>query len=257
MKKSLIVLFAAILLASSATACSRGGTGSEESGTGTGTSTVNPFPSSSTVSGSDTTYEPVTSASQNTPASTTQASSISEPNATFTAISKQLYVFTAVATVRTDTVISDTTGCGWPSEGTVLEATGESTNWYRINYGGKTCYIAKSVVFDYSVIQAFTEVNETVTISDNVNVRSVPSSANSTSIRGVLKKGATVTRVGVSANWSCILYEVVSETETDASGAAKTEVKRYYISNDCIATSETSTQAPDTASTEAPAGSNA
>lgn len=241
MKKRLIALFAAtaILLASSATACTKKGQ-DDSKDSNTEASTVNPFPG--TVDGSDTAYhEPVSGQEATTKAP--EVDNTSEPNAVFTDINKKLFVFTGVATVRTDTVISDTTGCGWPTEGTVLDATGESKNWYRINYGGKTCYIAKSVVIDYAVIQAFTEVNETVTISDNVNVRSAPSSESGTSIRGVLKKGATVTRVGVSANWSCILYPVVSETETDASGAPKTEYKRYYISNDCIASPET---APET-----------
>lgn len=232
-KKLLVLLFAGLLLVSAA-ACSNNNTEVEGSGT-EGETIVDPFNHDTTpvVIGTDTNgeditiYEPVTQAPE--------VDNTSEPNAVFTDINKKIYIWTGVATVRTDTIISDDTGCAWPKEGTTFDATGESKNWYRINYGGKVCYISKNVVCDASLLDGFRTVDETIEIDSNVNVRSIPSTASEKSIRGVLKKGDKVKRVGVGDKWSMIEYEVVSETETDAStGKAKVEIKRYYISNDCI-----------------------
>jgi SH3-like domain-containing protein len=164
-------------------------------------------------------------------------------------------VFTAVATVRTSTVLAENNAIGWPQEGKILDVTGESDNWYRINYPvngeNQTCYIAKTVAADASVLDAFTACEEQeVEISEAaVNVRSYPSTASNNSIRGSLKKGTKVIRIATSENWSRIKYEVVSETETDANGNAKVEIKEYYVSNDCIKVPEAATEAP----TEAPA----
>ena len=168
-------------------------------------------------------------------------------------------VFAGVATVRTDTTLAENNAVGWPSEGRILDVTGESDNWYRINYTvdgeTKACYIAKTVAADASVLDGFTNVaeEEVEIIVDAVNVRSYPSAASSNSIRGSLKKGTKVTRVAVSENWSRIIYEVVSETETDAEGNAKVEIKQYYISNDCLKAPEAATEAPAEETTEAPA----
>ena len=122
--------------------------------------------------------------------------------------------------------------------------TGETTNWYQIKYNGKTCYIAKTGAADAAALDAFTTVEEEEVeiIVEAVNVRSYPSTASTNSIRGSLKKGAKVTRVAVSEKWSRILFEVVSETETDAEGNAKVEIKQYYVSNDCLKVVEGATE---------------
>jgi SH3-like domain-containing protein len=160
---------------------------------------------------------------------------ISELNPTFADVTKQVVVVARAATIRTSTVLADNNGCAWPQENRVLDVTGESENWYRVDYNGTPCYIAKTVVADYDVIQAFTPLNDEVEISESsVNVRSYPSTDTSLSIRGQLAKGTKVTRVAVSDKWSRILFEVTSETETDESGNAKVEIKQYYVSNDCI-----------------------
>lgn len=246
-KKLLVLLFAGLLLVSAAACSKKNPNEYEASGTDPET-IVDPFNNDTTpvVVGTDTNgeditiYEPVTQPpiDDNT----------SEPNAVFTDINKKIYVWTGVATVRTDTIIADNTGCAWPKEGTTFDATGESKNWYRINYGGKVCYIAKNVVCDASLLDGFRTVDETITIESNVNVRSIPSTASEKSIRGVLKKGAQVKRIGVGDKWSVIEYEMASETETDATtGKAKIEVKHYYISNDCIVDPSAATDADTTA----------
>ena len=170
----------------------------------------------------------------------------SETNPTFVDVTKKVVVFAGVATVRTSTVLADNNAVGWPSEGKLLDVTGESENWYRITYSvdgeDKECYIAKTVAADASALDGYTDVEEEVEIIvDAVNVRSYPSTASNLSVRGSLKKGAKVTRVAVSEKWSRIFFEVVSETETDAEGNAKVEIKQYYVSNDCLKVVEATT----------------
>lgn len=179
----------------------------------------------------------------------------SESDPTFVDVTKKVVVFTYTATVRSSTVIAENNGVGWPSEGKILDVTGESENWYRITYSvdgeDKECYIAKTVAADASALDGYTDAEEEVEIIvDAVNVRSYPSTASEKSVRGSLKKGAKVTRVAVSEKWSRILFEVVSETETDAEGNAKVEIKQYYVSNDCLKVVEDTTTE---ATTEAPA----
>jgi SH3-like domain-containing protein len=182
----------------------------------------------------------------------------SETNPTFVDVTKKIVVFAGVATVRTSTVLAENNAVGWPSEGKLLDVTGESENWYRITYSvdgeDKECYIAKTVAADAAALDGFTDVEEEKVeiIVDAVNVRSYPSAASTLSVRGSLKKGTQVTRVAVSENWSRIIYEMVSETETDAEGNAKVEIKQYYVSNDCIKAPETTTAAAEE-TTEAPA----
>ena len=172
----------------------------------------------------------------------------SESDPTFVDVTKKVVVFTYTATVRSSTVIAENNGVGWPSEGKILDVTGESENWYRITYSvdgeDKECYIAKTVAADASVLDGFTNVaeEEVEIIVDAVNVRSYPSTASNLSVRGSLKKGAKVTRVAVSEKWSRIFFEVVSETETDAEGNAKVEIKQYYVSNDCLKVVEGATE---------------
>lgn len=171
----------------------------------------------------------------------------SESDPTFVDVTKKVVVFTYTATVRSSTVIAENNGVGWPSEGKILDVTGESENWYRITYSvdgeDKECYIAKTVAADASALDGYTDVEEEVEIIvDAVNVRSYPSTASNLSVRGSLKKGAKVTRVAVSEKWSRIFFEVVSETETDAEGNAKVEIKQYYVSNDCLKVVEGATE---------------
>ena len=179
----------------------------------------------------------------------------SEPNAVFTDVTKKVVVVARVATVRTDTVVAENNGIGWPSEGRVLDVTGESEHWYRIDYvvNGETttAYIAKTVAEDAAALEGFTAVNETIEITEPVvNVRAYPSTATSNSIRFTMKKGETATRIGVSEKWSRIRVEITSETETTADGNPVVEVKEYYVSNDCLKLVSAVTEAGTDAATE-------
>ena len=240
MNKKLLALLLAGLLVASVTACTKPGDGED-----TTNDTKNPDESYIVVgtdeNGNDVTEIPTTENHE----------TVFDPTETdpvFVDVTMKVVVFSSVATVRTSTVLADNNAVGWPSEGRELDVTGESDNWYRITYPvdgeNKTCYIAKTVAADASVLDNFTAIEEEVEITvEAVNVRSYPSSASEFSIRGSLKKGEKVTRVAVSENWSRILYEVVSETETDAEGNPKVEIKQYYVSNDCLTVPETSTEA--------------
>ncbi len=231
MNKKLIALLLAGLLVASVTACTKPGSGNETTDSG------NTPEDSYIVIGTDENGNDVTEI-QN-PEPETDPFDPSETNPTFVDVTKKVVVFAGVATVRTSTVLADNNAVGWPSEGKILDVTGESDNWYRVTYSvdgeNKDCYIAKTVAADVAATEGFTDVEEEVEITvEAVNVRSYPSTASELSIRGSLKKGTKVTRVAVSEKWSRILFEVVSETETDAEGNAKVEVKQYYVSNDCL-----------------------
>ena len=251
MNKKLLALLLAGLLVAAMTACTDKNPNDE-----TNDSQGNPE-DSYIVIGTDENGNDVTEIPNQEPV--TDAFDPSETNPTFVDVTKKVVVFAGVATVRTSTVLADNNAVGWPSEGKLLDVTGESENWYRITYTvdgeDKECYIAKTVAADAAALDGFTDVEEEkveITV-DAVNVRSYPSAASTLSVRGSLKKGAQVTRVAVSENWSRIIFEMVSETETDAEGNAKVEIKQYYVSNDCLKVVEETTEAPTEAPTDAPA----
>ncbi len=234
MNKKLLAILTAALLLLSATACNETPTEGETSGE---LGTKDPY----IVIGTDEQGNIVTSVNPVTQAPVIEENDPSEENPVFTDISKKVVVISSVATVRTSTQVLDNNGVGWPTEGKELTVTGESTNWFRITYNvsgeDTTCYIAKTVAADASGLEGFTAIEngEEVEVTvDAVNVRSYPSTSSTLSIRGTLKLGDKVTRVAVNENWSRILYEVVSETETDAEGNPVKETKHYYISNDCL-----------------------
>jgi hypothetical protein len=245
MNKKLLALLLAGLLVAAMTACNNTKPNNETTDAGN-----NPE-DSYIVIGTDEHGNDVTEIPSKEPE--TEAFDPSETNPTFVDVTKKVVVFAGVATVRTSTVLAENNAVGWPSEGKLLDVTGESENWYRILYTvdgeEKECYIAKTVAADAAALDGYTEVEEEVIITvDAVNVRSYPSAASTLSVRGSLKKDTKVTRVAVGENWSRILFEVVSETETDAEGNAKVEIKEYYVSNDCLkavaAETESTTEAP-------------
>ena len=247
MNKKLIALLLAGLLVASFTACNDNQGGTDDTSADNTDTKDNYIVIGTDEAGNDIT-EAITQESADTSFDPTETDPV------FTDVTKKIVVFASVATVRTSTVLADNNAVGWPSEGRLLDVTGESENWYRITYTvdgeEKECFIAKTVAADADVLDAFTNVEEEeveITV-EAVNVRSYPSAASSNSIRGSLKKGTKVTRVAVSENWSRIIYEVVSETETDAEGNPVVEIKQYYVSNDCIkapeATAEETTETP-------------
>lgn len=173
----------------------------------------------------------------------------SETNPTFVNVEKKVIIFTNSACIRTATVLADNNIVAWPSEGKVLDVTGESENWYRIDYTvngeEQTCYIAKTVAADAAVLDTFKaiEAEEVVVTADALNVRSYPSADSNLSIRGSLVKDTKVTRVATNDNWSRILYEV---EVTDAEGNKKTETREYYVSSKYVQVVGSDTTAEET-----------
>ena len=166
MKKIFALLLAGLLVASF-TACQNTPANTDESSNTDSNGTGDYI-----VIGTDNEGNPVTE--PNNPSTETEYDP-SEANPTFTDVTMKVVVFASVATVRTSTVLADNNAVGWPSEGRVLDVTGESENWYRIEYPveGETqvCYIAKTVAADAAVLENFTacEEEEIEIIVDAVN----------------------------------------------------------------------------------------
>jgi hypothetical protein len=241
MNKKILVILTAALLLLSATAChNRPGKTNETTNETDGAETTGSY----LIVGTGDEDNTISSDNPSTKDPATETDKLFDPteeNPVFVDVTKQVVVVSAVATVRTSTRVEENNAVGWPVEGRLLDVNGESDNWYRITYNvngeDKTCYIAKTVTADSTVLNTFTVIEngeEVEVIVDAVNVRSYPSTDSIHSIRGSLKKGAKVTRVAVNENWSRILYEVVSETETDEAGAPVVKIMQYYISNDCV-----------------------
>ncbi len=236
MNKRLFAALVAALLLVSATACTKEPDDNEtlappESGSSESTSD-NYIDGTET----DTNGNIVTETSAETSAETEKPI---EVNPTFKEVNKTVVVFAENGTVRAEANLASAAK-GYQVAGDMLTATGESNDWYRLSYGeeNEVAYIAKTIAGDAADLEGFTEINDTVTITDNINVRSFPI-VTKYSYRGNLAKGDTVTRVAVGKEWSRILF-----TETvKAEDGTETEVtKVYYIHNDYIKTDETTTE---------------
>lgn len=250
MKKTLVILLAALLLIS-ITACGNGGSDTEtDTGEGivfpegTGVELVtNEFGEPVTDESGEHVYVPSTEE--------TEAPDVySEENPTFKDIETNLVVWVG-ANIRSATVLGDNV-IGTVTEGSTLKATGVSEKWYRVDYLGKVGYISKTVAGDSAILATFEDVDpEVVEITDDgVRVRTFPSTdGGQNTVFAKLKKGDKVTRVAIGDGWSRIQYEVISETETGADGQPAKVVKEFYVSNDYIKT-EATTGAATEATTE-------
>ena len=127
---------------------------------------------------------------------------------------------------------------GTLKNGANVDITGESGNWYKINYSGKVGYVSKNYVKKGTTPQSQqkpeekpqteTKVTGTVTgITTTLNIRSGAST--SASIIGTLKNGAKVEITGESGNWYKINYNgrvgYVSKDYVKKGGATTPEQK--------------------------------
>lgn len=100
--------------------------------------------------------------------------------------------------------------------GDVLNRVAIGTNgWSKISYNGKTVFAVSSYLtadLSYKTPQkepddGFSPVNEKVTAKDKTNLRSVPSSTDSSTIVYTLKNGEIALRIGISSSgWSKLSY---------------------------------------------------
>ena len=102
--------------------------------------------------------------------------------------------------------------------GDSLECIATSENWYKVNYGGETCYVAAScVTTDNLSGNDFEAVNDKVYVTvTSAWLRQGPST--NTEALSYALKGAELTRVAKSSEWSKVVVEE----------------KTYYISNSVI-----------------------
>ncbi len=158
--------------------------------------------------------------------SETESETLPDENApSFTDKHMEVVVITWSANIRLAPDSTPSTISHTVTEGTALTVIAENESWYRLE---GDLYVAKSVVANAAVLKDFTPVNEQVIITTAaVYVRSYPSAESDSTVRGSLKEGDTVTRVGVSDAWSRIRYAVVGEDGTQ-------EIKEYYIHNDYL-----------------------
>ena len=102
--------------------------------------------------------------------------------------------------------------------GDSLECTATSDAWYKVTYGGETCYVSASCVTTDNISgNDFESANDKVyVIVDSAWLRQGPST--NTEALSYALKGAELTRVAKSSTWSKVVVEE----------------KTYYISNTVI-----------------------
>ncbi len=102
--------------------------------------------------------------------------------------------------------------------GDALECIATSENWYKVTYGGETCYVAASCVTTDNLSENdFEAVNDKVYVTvTSAWLRQGPST--NTEALSYALKGAELTRVAKSSTWSKVVVEE----------------KTYYISNSVI-----------------------
>ena len=104
---------------------------------------------------------------------------------------------------------------GYLLNGQTVTITGESGNWYAINYNGQTGYVSKDYISvtgssssEPSRGEEVSTTNKTgyvVNVTSNLRVRSAANT--SSSVLGYLLNGETVTITGESGNWYAISYK--------------------------------------------------
>jgi len=90
------------------------------------------------------------------------------------------------------------------AKGGTVQKTGVSGSWTQVVYNGKTAYVSSQYLKDASSSSGTVSATGTVQATANVNVRSGPGTGYS--ILGVLAKGSTVQKTGVSGSWTQVVY---------------------------------------------------
>ena len=215
----ILVLTSVLVLAS----CRMGGNDGKDTSTPPATDGTTTPPSDITTPADTTTPEPqdtTTPEPQDTttppPADTTTP--VAPEDIVWTDANVTIYVSLNNAWIRKSPDMLETSKHATLKFGDALECSATSENWYKVTYGGETCYIAAScVTTDNLSGNDFESVNDKVYVSvDSAWLRQGPST--DTEALSSTVKGAELTRVAKSSTWS----KVVIEGET------------YYISNSVI-----------------------
>lgn len=153
--------------------------------------------------------------------------SIYEANPAWTAYTTPVTIYVgAKANIRNSTASNSTT-LRTVEAGSTLTVDAYSTKWFRVKNTDNTySYISKQAAIDKAVLDAFVAApeNETVKLTDAteyLNMRLLPSV--DSKLMGTLKKGDTVARKSIGAEWSCIVYVDSNQVSHE-----------YYVSNKYI-----------------------
>ena len=126
------------------------------------------------------------------------------PVLTFTPVDQMVFAIGNVW-IRSKPEISEETKVATLSYGESLRCVGISDTWYKVIYGDKECYVSAAYLTTDNLNVALDPRDETVyVIVDTATVRLGPSTK--TDAMGYLKKGDSVIRKGISAEWSQIAY---------------------------------------------------
>ena len=137
---------------------------------------------------------------------TTEEPKTNETTVTFKDVNETVYATTDV-NVRSGPSTSNSSLGGLSKNASVLRTGVGSKGWSRIKYNGGTAYVKSDYLTTTKPKEevTFTDVNETVYATKDVNVRKGPSTSDNAI--GKLEKGKSVTRTGVGSNgWSRVTY---------------------------------------------------
>ncbi len=134
----------------------------------------------------------------------------------------KIYIFTpnGAANLRTDTSFGDSALSGISlNNGTELDRVGTDGTWSKITHEDKTYYIANSVIIAKDTVDGFEETSKTIKIKGDVFVRFAPGRTNDEPIH-TLSKDQTVEVIGFNKNvgsqgWYQIKFVVVNEDDAE------------------------------------------
>lgn len=118
------------------------------------------------------------------------------------AVPAQFRMATTNVNVRTGPSSTKYPAIGALKKGETVQCLGVSGSWTQVLYKGETAYVFSAYLTDVPAPSPA----EYRTATANVNVRTGPNSANYP-VMGVLAKGEKVQYLGVSGNWTQVLYK--------------------------------------------------
>jgi len=215
----ILVLTSVLVLAS----CRMGGNDGKDTSTPPAdTTTPAPVIPDDTTPPEDTTTEPwgpgTTVPEDTTTPTPEETTPVAPEDIVWTDANVTVYISLNNAWIRKSPDMLETSKHATLKFGDALECIATSENWYKVTYGGETCYVAASCVTTDNLSENdFEAVNDKVYVTvTSAWLRQGPST--NTEALSYALKGAELTRVAKSSTWSKVVVEE----------------KTYYISNSVI-----------------------
>lgn len=185
--KKLLVILAALLIATSLIACNKEDDTNKPKDTEGTTISV---PTESGTSGED---ETTTPDKTDTPASERD---FVEKNDIIVAAAKS-----GAIQLRTDTNMNSSSKADSVKNGTELERVASDGEWSKVKYNGNEYYVINTVIVEKSVLDGFDIVSATIQIKEglSVRVRSFPNGGTDSSLITDVKSGDTLEVVGYNS----------------------------------------------------------